>query len=315
METLFFDSDSLEETEEFLSSAYTPMRIGGRPERSGARIERHAADGLLVDRLAFDYTMAYDAGQLNRVCLVSVHEGEFADTTRGEAELYGPGETFLVARPDRPYRGEVRQARYTLTMFDPGLLGEVAGVGGRADRPVELTGYRAIDAAANRQLGATVAYLRDHVLAEPGVADSPLAVATAARHLAAVTLATLPNSTLEVRAQPTDHRDATSDTLRRATAFIEANAHRDIGLAEIAAAVPVTPRAVQYAFARHAGTTPLAHLRQVRLVRAHQELLGADPARTTVTAVAARWGFTHPGRFSALYRRRYGLPPSTTLRG
>lgn len=312
MQTLSFSSSNLAETEEFLSSAYTPMTIGGRPETSRARIVRHAANRLMVDRLSFDYTMAYDAGCLNQVCLVTVHEGSFLDTTDGAHELFGAGETFMIAPFDRPYQGELRSARYTITMFDPALLGEVAATGGGTHHDVRLTGQRAINPQANRTLGAAVAYLRDHVLADATVGGSPLVVATAARHIAAVALAALPNSMGGETAG--DSRDADNRTVRTAIAFIEGHAHRDIALSDIAASVPVTPRAVQYAFARHADTTPLAYLRQVRLARAHDELRRSDPAATTVTDVALRWGFAHQGRFAAAYRRRYGVPPSTTLR-
>ena len=51
-----------------------------------------------------------------------------------------------------------------------------------------------------------------------------------------------------------------------------------------------------------------------RLARAHEDLRGADPTRgDTVTAIAARWGFLHFGRFAAEYRRAYGQTPRTTL--
>jgi transcriptional regulator GlxA family with amidase domain len=106
-----------------------------------------------------------------------------------------------------------------------------------------------------------------------------------------------------------------SPLLARATAFIHENAHRDITLSDIAAAVQVTPRSVQYTFRRHLGTTPLEYLRRVRLDRAHRELQNADPAVDTVTAIAGRWGFSHPGRFSGAYKRTFGWPPSRTLRG
>jgi transcriptional regulator GlxA family with amidase domain len=102
--------------------------------------------------------------------------------------------------------------------------------------------------------------------------------------------------------------------LRRATTFIHDNAHSDIGLADIAAALGVTPRSVQYMFRRHLGTTPLEYLRRVRLDRAHRDLKAADPSVDTVTAIAGRWGFSHPGRFSVAYKQLFGTPPSQTLR-
>jgi transcriptional regulator GlxA family with amidase domain len=103
--------------------------------------------------------------------------------------------------------------------------------------------------------------------------------------------------------------------LRGAIAFIHDNAHRDIGLTDIASALNVTPRSVQYAFRRHLNTTPLEYLRRVRLAHAHHDLLAADPAVDTVMDIAGRWGFGHAGRFSMVYKRTFGTPPSKTLRG
>jgi transcriptional regulator GlxA family with amidase domain len=103
--------------------------------------------------------------------------------------------------------------------------------------------------------------------------------------------------------------------LRQAIAFIHDNAQSNIGLADISAAVNVTPRSVQYMFRRHLGTTPLEYLRRVRLDRAHRDLQAADPAIDTVTAIAGRWGFSHAGRFSMAYKQAFGTEPRRTLRG
>jgi AraC-like DNA-binding protein/anti-anti-sigma regulatory factor len=103
-------------------------------------------------------------------------------------------------------------------------------------------------------------------------------------------------------------------TLGRAVGFIEDRASDDISVADIAAAAFVTVRAVQLAFRAHLGTTPLTYLRQVRLERAHLQLLNAGPDRTTITAVAADWRFSNASRFTAYYRAAYGVPPALTLR-
>jgi transcriptional regulator GlxA family with amidase domain len=111
-----------------------------------------------------------------------------------------------------------------------------------------------------------------------------------------------------------DTSAAQPQTLRRAIAFIHGNAHRDIGVSDIAAAIGVTPRSVQYTFRRHLGTTPLEYLRRVRLDRAHRDLQAADPAVHTVMEIAGRWRFGHPGRFSMVYKQAFGTQPSATLR-
>jgi AraC-like DNA-binding protein len=60
----------------------------------------------------------------------------------------------------------------------------------------------------------------------------------------------------------------------------------------------------------------MAYLRRTRLEYAHQELGAAIPGDgTTVTDVAARWGYANLSRFTSSYRRAYGELPSHTLRG
>ncbi|WP_228717474.1 helix-turn-helix transcriptional regulator [Allosaccharopolyspora coralli] len=102
--------------------------------------------------------------------------------------------------------------------------------------------------------------------------------------------------------------------LRRAVAFIEANPDLDLTLTDIARAANVSPRALQLAFRRHLDTTPMHYLRRVRLDRAHHDLQNAVAGDgTTVTGVAARWGYARPSRFAADYRSAYGEHPHRTL--
>jgi transcriptional regulator GlxA family with amidase domain len=82
-------------------------------------------------------------------------------------------------------------------------------------------------------------------------------------------------------------------------------------LAELAG---VSVRSLQEGFRRHVGVSPLTYLRGVRLDRAHEDLLRAEPGTVTVAEIAQRWGFVHQGRFAAAYRIRYGTSPSQTLR-
>jgi AraC-like DNA-binding protein len=202
----------------------------------------------------------------------------------------------------------------TVTL-DLNLLREVAADSPESsDVQLHFTGYRPTSLAGDRFWRTTVAQARS-LTAHPDATAWPLVVGSMRRLLAASALATFPNT---IVADPirTDRNDATPTTLSRAISFIEARAGDDIGLIDIARAACVTPRAVQISFRRHLDTTPLAHLRRVRLDRAREQLRAADPGQgSTVTAVAARWGFASPSRFTVHYRARYGELPSHTLRG
>lgn len=60
------------------------------------------------------------------------------------------------------------------------------------------------------------------------------------------------------------------------------------------------------------GRPPAALLHELRLNAAHRALLHPD-AETSVTAVAALYGFSHFGRFAEFYRRQFGELPSATF--
>jgi AraC-like DNA-binding protein len=71
-------------------------------------------------------------------------------------------------------------------------------------------------------------------------------------------------------------------------------------------------RRLQQAFREYVGQTPFQYLHDVRLARAHHDLVNANDD-TSVTEVAMRWSLNHTGRFAADYRQRYGRAPSETL--
>ncbi|WP_369829366.1 AraC family transcriptional regulator [Mycobacterium sp. 1165196.3] len=111
-----------------------------------------------------------------------------------------------------------------------------------------------------------------------------------------------------------DPRLVAPRAIRTAVDIIEAEAHLPLTLSLIAARCHVSARSLQLGFRRHLEISPMAYLRQVRLRRAHQNLLESDPSTVTVASVAYRWGFTNLGRFAAAHSARYGEPPVKTLR-
>ncbi|MFJ4016636.1 helix-turn-helix transcriptional regulator [Microbacterium sp. NPDC090014] len=139
--------------------------------------------------------------------------------------------------------------------------------------------------------------------------DDDLVRSELARHAAATTLAAFATTSRLQRHRPAQSTPAPA-TVRRALAFIAENSHRPITVDDVAAAVHISTRGLQYAFRRALDTTPAESLRQARLDGAHRDLRSGSP--TTVAAVARRWGFSHPSRFAAAYRESFGVLPSVT---
>jgi AraC-like DNA-binding protein len=226
---------------------------------------------------------------------------------------YGAGDAFLAAQPDRPFHAEIDNADIEYAVLDPGLLTQVATAAParRHPQPFRFTAYQPSTPRDTMLWLCTYRFVREILTTAP--AGQPLVTGAAMRMLGAAALAAFPNN---ARTEPAagDSREATPAALRRALGFIDDNAHRDIAPADIAAAAHVSLRALQLALQRHLGCTPTAHLRGVRLERAHRQLLTADPARETVTAIAYRWGFLSSSRFAGYYRQAYGTVPSETLR-
>lgn len=148
-------------------------------------------------------------------------------------------------------------------------------------------------------------------LAAADTAQQPMIVTGMARLLAAALLECYPSNVTD---QDPDDEAALPETLKEAVSFIHRHAAGEVGINEVAAAVHLTPRAVQYLFRRQLGTTPTEYMRRVRLNRAHQELISGSPTTAKVTEIAQRWGFAHTGRFAVLYRQTYGQSPHSTLR-
>lgn len=105
-----------------------------------------------------------------------------------------------------------------------------------------------------------------------------------------------------------------SNTLTRTLDYIHDRASDLVTLTDLTRHSGVGLRTLQIQFKRHLGCTPLEYLRDVRLSAVRDELGNAQSDETTVTDVASRWGFYNLGRFSGIYRAKYGELPSETLR-
>jgi AraC-like DNA-binding protein len=245
------------------------------------------------------------------VVIGTIIEGTVQFDRGKDTDRYQPGDVALGSWPGQAsYTSQNHHLRCRGLILPVSLLHAVAGRAPSA--PLRFLSPRPASPADRDQWTNISGYI-DTLMANPEAAASPLITGISARLLATAILVVFPN-TCDTDPAARDRNDASTATLRRAIAFIDEHAAQDISLADVAAAAHVTIRAVQIAFRRHYDTTPTGYLRRIRLERARQELLAADPARESVTAVAYRWGFVSPGQFSAAYRQAYGVTPDQTLR-
>ncbi|WTW98830.1 AraC family transcriptional regulator [Streptomycetaceae bacterium NBC_01309] len=104
--------------------------------------------------------------------------------------------------------------------------------------------------------------------------------------------------------------------VRRAIDFCHARAHEQLTVADIADAAGMSVRRLQATFRTHVGTAPIEYIKRVRLAGVHADLkrIADGTVNETITDAALRWGFTHLGRFSGIYRAEFGQLPSQTAR-
>lgn len=307
----------LDEATEMIRSQYfrhEPSFAGDR-DRFRMRIDSDgvvAPAGLLrIDHAQHTMHVLADGEPFERPTVAIPHFGPVRYTCGREEVLAGPRLAPMWGRSEI----EWDDADLMVASLDlDGLRRVGADISGLPSSAVAFTAMAPVSPELGEYFAATVAHLRRDVLSNDEAMSSALARGAAFRELAVAMLAAFPNTT-HTLAPSRGGVGAEPATVRRAVEFIDANAHRDVGLTEIAAAARLGVRGLQLAFRRHRDITPLTHLKRVRMERVHRDLQDADPAcGGTVGAIAARWGFTHAGGFSVDYRRIYGCRPSDTLR-
>ncbi|MEU6214508.1 helix-turn-helix transcriptional regulator [Streptomyces sp. NPDC047023] len=301
-----------EGVEEFLAQGFGECRLGAGSQAVN-RVSRMSVGSMTLDDVELGCSVSFGMERFDVTCMTVVTRGSMT-VRRLRGVSVTPGEACLVEQSSVPLNGTLRGTHYTTIALDPEIVRDTAPVGARHRRPVQFTSHKPLSPEAGHMVTQVLRAVQSNVFANPGVHTAPLVLSHAAQFLAAAMLAAVPNTAMESEWTLTDCRDARRTTFEAAVSFIEDNAHRDITLADIATAARVTPRAVQHAFARQGEPSPLAYLRRLRLALAHADLRAARPeAGETVGCIAARWGFSHRGRFAAAYRAVYGVHPEATL--
>jgi AraC-like DNA-binding protein len=311
-----FTSADIDLVRSMLNRFFYPTAIGA-PE--GADTFKLGADlirlgPLTIGRLSFAAPVTLSASELDAYhvtmptagrCL-SRHAGKEVTASPGTAAVFGPGNPVYTMHDADSTELDVKIERSAFeaalsAMLDHPIRG-----------PVDLPPMIHVGNGLGHTWRRLVQALHDESNHPDGLINQPL-IGERLRHLiVSGLLVALPHRyQLELHAVPPQ---SSPRAVRRVRDAIESEPERPFTVADLAAIAGVSVRSLQDGFRRHLDATPMGYLQEVRLRRAHDDLLTADPLRDTVSTIAHRWGFVHLGRFASAYRVRYHETPSETLR-
>lgn len=289
-----------------------------RGTRKDFQCTLNAVRFLDVTMAYLDYTVATDVTVSESTDAYSVHM-----TSSGQASvLIGDTEHLLtpffalVVSPGSAYRLHFEQdsPQLIIRIEREAVERQLSRMLGRSlDQPVvfEPVGDLTTDSAA-RWHGA-IQILSAEVLAPDSLIQRGIG-AGALEELIISTLLYVQPHTYSNRLLDRPRRSGRA-AVTRSIEYIETHLAETITLGDLAIAAKMSPRSIQAGFREDLDTTPVAFIRDRRLDAVRRTLMQAMPGEgLSVTEAAQRWGFSHLGNFSVLYRRRFGETPSQTLR-
>lgn len=311
-----FRSRDLDEARERVAAVFCPHRLETLGARSLFDARHHHLPGhrLSLNYIEYGARTLIAPGELGEFYLLQVPLDGGAEISNGSDHYLSTPDRAAILNPHLPTRmtWEEGTRQVLVQISRRAMQDHLAGLlGGPSDRPLTFAGP--LDLASGP--GAALKRLILWLVAEADAGSPPIGPGLMARQIESTLFSGLLEAPHDHVAQLARQRHAPRPRhLRLAEGFIEAHLDQPITLEDVAEAAGISTRGLQMAFRDWRGTTPLTFWRDARLDRAHADLLAAPPG-TTVTDIALRWGFNHFGRFSALYRARFGLSPRDTLKG
>lgn len=311
---VLFQSDDLDEARERVAAIFCPHRLDTIGHSAAFQARHHHLPGerLSLNFIEYGAKTLIAPGELDSFYLVQIPLCGGAAIVNGNDHYYSSPSAAAVLNPHMPTTMIWQEGtRQLLVQIDRKAMQDhlAAQLGTPSERTLTFQGPLDLTAGP----GAALLRLVQFVVAEADAGLSPIGKGLMARQIEGALLSGL------LAAHHHDHaahqgRHTTAARprhLRLAEGYIEDHLDQPLTVEAIAGAVGISPRRLQLAFRQHRNMSPLGFWRSMRLVRAHADLVEGN---ASVTEVALRWGFSHFGRFSEIYRARYGLSPRDTLR-
>jgi AraC-like DNA-binding protein len=304
-----FHTKDPEVARQHLEDAYQPgWRINALTP-DAAVTQRRCDTGLItVDEVRIEGRASCDIRATDRIVVIRPLGGSMIVLGESPERVDNP----LLVADGLPCVLQTNAVRLAVVCINASLLRKVAGErNAPLPQQIEFLSSRPQSPALVRAWDQALEYVGATFTCEK-TAQRPLIVGAVAELLVAATLGCFPSNL--TAGDDLLHEGGLPAAFKGAVSYIQQHAGRGIGINDVAAAVGLTPRAVQYLFRQQLATTPTEYLRRVRLHRAHRDLVDSSHSETTVSEIAQRWGFAHTGRFAMLYRETYGESPHNALK-
>jgi AraC-like DNA-binding protein len=291
-------------------------RFRSEPESYRSTFSIGHCAGLRLSRIADARGTGFDIHEpgLDAFCVSVMERGASGVTQPGTPKASSTDQTTGVIFPARPStRLVTSDDSVRLHLWVPGRL-----LGGALEVMLERPAGNALEFSPidwSRGGGASVRRLVRHLFAEMDKPDALLTRGIGAGEFEDLfvqsLLLGLPHSYSERLGR--QNATAAPGNVRRAEEFLRANAEEMVTIEKVAQAAGCSIRALQLAFRRFRNITPMGALHRIRLQQAREETAQSDGAQSVIE-IAAKFGFTNPGRFAGQYKRAFGEHPSEALR-
>ena len=200
----------------------------------------------------------------------------------------------------------LRFSRTRLENHAADLLGE------NVEEPVDFDFGVDLSTASGQSLLASAQFMATELNRVGGIAKKPILVAQLESFVMSNLLMAVPNSYSQTLLAPVPKVNL--GRLKPIVEFMEANAQDAITPADLARLGYMSVRTLHSSFQDLLGTTPMEHLRMIRMQRARSELVRNSDPNLSIADLAGRWGFYHPSRFAARYQKLFCELPHQTIK-
>ncbi len=312
-----FESRDPDQTRDFVSRIFCAHRfdVVGNRYPFDTTITHVQIGRISINSFSYGANVSIDPGHLKDFYLLQmVLEG--AEILKyGTKEFHlRPGFISVIGPDVSVKKSSPAGTRKLLVRIDRTLIEQICmqHLGHVLNKPLRFEVELTQNSGKGMNLSGLITFLHDQTSSRESIFRSPLVLANLEHLLTTTLLLSQQSNYSEEINSPVP--PISPGFVKRVGEFIDANADRPITIGDLSAHAGVSTRSLFAGFKKYRNTTPMAHLRFVRMQRAHRDMQTPLDKNTTVTEIALNWGFAHLGRFTAEYRRMFGESPSETLR-